>query len=42
MIPTADYYTVDGFRIDQNGVKPDIEVNQSEALEYVLNSLIQQ
>lgn len=23
-IPTADYYTSDGFRIDKNGVKPDV------------------
>lgn len=40
VIPTADYYTADGYRIDQQGVLPDIEVKQ-DALEYVLNNLIE-
>ncbi len=40
-IPTADYYTSDGFRIDQKGVKPDIETKQEEALDYVWKHLIQ-
>ena len=40
VIPTADYYTSDGFRIDQNGVKPNIETKQKEALDYVMKSLI--
>lgn len=40
VIPTADYYTSDGFRIDQNGVKPDIETKQQEALDYVMKNLI--
>ncbi|MDR2979952.1 MAG: hypothetical protein LBV02_05895 [Bacteroidales bacterium] len=39
-IPTADYYTSDGFKIDQNGVKPNIETKQEEALYYVLKNLI--
>lgn len=39
VIPTADYYTADGYRIDQQGVAPDIEVKE-DALEYVLNNLI--
>lgn len=40
VIPTADYYTSDGFKIDQNGVKPDIETKQEEALDYVMKNLI--
>ncbi len=40
VIPTADYYTSDGFRIDQKGVKPTIRVKQNEALDYVVNCLI--
>lgn len=39
-IPTADYYTSDGFKIDQNGVKPNIETKQEEALDYVMKNLI--
>ena len=38
-LPTADYYAADGYRIDQKGVTPDIEVKQDEALEYVLNMI---
>ena len=38
-LPTADYYAADGYRIDQKGVTPDIEVKQEEALEYVLNMI---
>lgn len=39
IIPTADYYTSDGFRIDRNGVKPDIETGQEDALKTVLDKL---
>ncbi|GHU82046.1 hypothetical protein FACS189415_1740 [Bacteroidia bacterium] len=39
MIPTADYYTFDGNRLDKAGVKPNIEV-KTDALEYVLKNLI--
>ncbi|MFV8357819.1 S41 family peptidase [Flavobacterium sp. XS1P32] len=39
-IPTADYYTSDGYRIEQNGVLPDIETKSEEALEKVINELI--
>ena len=39
-IPTADYYTSDGYRIEQNGVKPDIETKSEEALNKVLSELI--
>jgi len=39
IIPTADYYSSDGFRIDQNGINPDIEV-KGDALEYVMKNLI--
>lgn len=35
-IPTATYYTSDGFKIDQNGVTPNITVKADSALEYVL------
>jgi Peptidase family S41 len=40
-IPTADYYTSDGYRIDQKGVFPDIETKSEEALNKVLNELIE-
>jgi hypothetical protein len=36
-VPTADYYTVDGYKIDQKGVSPNIEITSEEALNYVLN-----
>jgi hypothetical protein len=39
MVPTADYYTSDGKRLDKIGVKPDIEV-KTDALEYVLKNFI--
>lgn len=39
-IPTADYYASDGFRIDQNGIKPNIETKSDDALDKVLNELI--
>lgn len=31
-IPTADYYASDGYRIDQNGVKPNVEIKSDDAL----------
>lgn len=40
IIPTADYYTADGFHIDRNGVEPNVNVNSEDALEYVLVELI--
>ncbi len=39
-IPTADYYASDGFRIDQNGIKPNVETKSDEALDKVMNELI--
>ncbi len=39
-LPTASYYTADGYEIDQNGVKPDHEVAHKKALNYTLNNLI--
>lgn len=41
IVPTADYYTADGYRIDQNGVTPDRKVNEEDALEYVLKQLLE-
>jgi hypothetical protein len=40
IVPTADYYAADGYHIDRQGVKPDIEVKSDGALEYVLKELI--
>jgi hypothetical protein len=40
IIPTADYYTSDGYRIDKKGVVPNIIVKENEALEYVQQKLI--
>lgn len=39
VVPTADYYAADGYRIDQKGVKPDIAVKPEQAMEYVLKNL---
>ncbi len=39
VIPTADYYTSDGFRIDRAGVKPDIESKGEDALQTVLKKI---
>lgn len=39
-LPTADYYTADGKRLDQLGVRPTIVVPSEEALDYVVNQLI--
>lgn len=39
-VPTADYYTSDGFRIDQNGVEPDVELNDQQPVEYIIENLI--
>jgi hypothetical protein len=36
MVPTADYYTSDGYRIDRKGVIPSIEIKQEKALDYVM------
>lgn len=40
LIPTADFYTADGQRLDKVGVEPNIKVKPNEALEYVLKNLI--
>lgn len=40
-IPTAEYYTVDGKKLDQIGVEPDIKVESEEAL-YKTLELIKQ
>lgn len=36
MLPIADYYTSDRFRIEQKGVSPNIKVKSKDALDYVL------
>ena len=38
VVPTATYYTADGFKIDKTGVSPDIKVKADSALDYVLHS----
>ena len=40
LIPTADFYASDGYKIDQNGVTPDAKVKQEDALDYVMKNLI--
>jgi len=35
-LPTADYYTTDGFKIDKVGVEPNIKVKSADALSKVL------
>lgn len=36
MIPIADFYTYDGLRLDQTGVKPNIKISSQKALDKVL------
>ena len=36
-LPIADYYNADLQRLDQVGVKPDIEVKADDALDHVLS-----
>lgn len=36
MLPIADYYTSDRFRIEQKGVTPNIKIKSENALDYVL------
>lgn len=36
VIPTATYYTADGYKIDRNGVQPDVPTKSDAALDYVL------
>jgi hypothetical protein len=36
IVPTADYYTADGIRLDHRGVEPDIEVKSDKALDAAL------
>lgn len=36
IIPTATYYTSDGYKIDKNGVEPDISTADKDALEILL------
>ncbi|MBN2521608.1 MAG: hypothetical protein JXB17_13935 [Bacteroidales bacterium] len=40
IIPTAVYYTSDGYQIEQKGISPDIVINPEEALNYVLKHLM--
>jgi C-terminal processing protease CtpA/Prc len=39
-LPMMDYYTPDGRRLDQVGVRPDHAVEPGQALEYVLTKLL--
>ncbi len=39
-LPISDYYTVDGYQIDQKGVLPNIKVKSTDALNYVINNLL--
>ncbi len=39
-IPTADYFTADGKRLDKIGVEPDHKVKASDALTFVLKKLV--
>lgn len=41
-IPTADYYASDGYRIEQNGVQPTIEIKPDDALNKVMTELIKE
>ncbi|MCF8307695.1 MAG: S41 family peptidase [Bacteroidales bacterium] len=39
-MPIADYYTNDGVRLEQKGVKPDIKIESQNALEYVRENFL--
>jgi len=39
-VPTADYYTIDGLRIDQKGVEPNIKLEDEDPLEYIMSQII--
>jgi hypothetical protein len=39
-VPTADYYTADGKRLDLVGVAPDVAVAPEGSMDYVLNTLL--
>lgn len=39
-IPTNDFISVNGFRVDKKGIEPDINTGNQDALEYVLKQLI--
>jgi carboxyl-terminal processing protease len=36
IVPTADYYTADGIRLDHRGVEPDIKAKPDKALDAAL------
>ena len=40
LVPTADYYTSDCYRIEKKGVKPDIKIKSDKALDYVIREMI--
>jgi C-terminal processing protease CtpA/Prc len=39
-LPIADYYTSDGQRLDQIGVEPNVIVNSEDALNFVIDNLL--
>ncbi len=39
-LPTATYYTADGYKIDQQGVSPDIATGTRDALDVTLDKWI--
>jgi hypothetical protein len=39
LIPIADYYTSDRYRIENNGVKPNIKIKSEDALEYSIQMI---
>ena len=40
IIPTNDFVSAKGFRVDRIGISPDVEVGDGDALDYVLKNLI--
>ena len=40
IIPTNDFISAKGFRVDRVGITPDVEVGEGDALDYVLKNLI--
>lgn len=39
LVPTNDFVSFEGYRVDKQGVKPDIKVKNQDELEYVIKLL---
>lgn len=42
IVPTNDFISAKGVRVDRIGILPDIETGKEDALDYVLKNLIKE